>query len=444
VPLHGAVPVGYSAAPGPGAATFSVALAAGFYGLWRLAFATLEPALWWGELLLVLGALTAFAGILYAISQDEVRGFLGFSTVEHTGIALVGLGVAVIGRTTSEPKLAAAGLLAATLHVVAHGLAKTLAFLATDRLEGATGERDMLRLGGLLRPLPRTAAGLGLASLTLAAIPPFGGFVSEWMTFMALLQGFRVDHAFARLLMALAAALLALTAGLGLLGFAKLFGFLFLGRARASLGRLTEPVDFGGGLLALTVVAAGLGAVAPWEIHLLGAGLAGPLGFDPADAAISHPLVLGPVYADFSVLAPTWLAIALPSFALVAAALVRALRPPVRRAPVWVTGSGADMATVQYRPAAYSNPVRVVLQGPYGFTRRLHRRRAGRSGLGATLVLETHVVMAADRFVYQPTAAAFLRASGAIRRLQSGRLSAYLLYMLVVLLIILALIPTLD
>jgi formate hydrogenlyase subunit 3/multisubunit Na+/H+ antiporter MnhD subunit len=411
--------------------------------MWRLVFATLEPALWWGEVLLILGALTAVAGILYAIAEDEIRRFLAFSTVEHAGIAIVGLGVALIGKSTGEPELAAAGLLAATLHVVAHGIAKTLALLAGDRLERATGERDLLRLGGLGQALPRAAVGMGVASLTLAAIPPFAGFVSEWMTFMALLQGFRVEHTFARLLMALAAAALALTAGLGLLAFAKLYGFAFLGRARAALGRILEPADTGAGVIALAILGAVLGAAAPWEIDLLGAGLAGSLGFDPSNAAISHPLVLGPVYASFSVLAPTWLAIALPSFALASAAAVRALRPQVRRAPVWVTGSGADIGAVQYRPAAYSNPIRVVLQGAYGFQRRVRRQAEGRSGLAVTLVVETRVVMAVERYLYRPVTAAFLHASAAVRRLQSGRLSAYLLYMLAVLLIVLTLIPTL-
>jgi hydrogenase-4 component B len=445
VPLQGAVPVSYSAAPGVGAASISVALAAGFYGIWRLVIDTLAPQLWWGELVLVLGALTAFGGILYAVAQDEVRRFLGFSTIEHTGIALIGVGVALIGRSVGAPQLEAAGLLAATMHVVAHGIGKTLAFLATDRIERSTSERDLAPLGGLGQALPRTAAGFGIASLTLAAIPPFGGFVSEWLTFMALLQGFRVDHTFARLLMALAAALLALTAGLGLLAFAKAFGFIFLGQARAALERVREVADTGTGMLALAVIGLGLGAAAPWEIHLIGAGLTATLGFDLSSTAISHPLTLGPVYQDFSVLAPTWLAIALPAYALIAALAIRLiLRPRVRRAPVWVTGSGAEIAQVQYRPAAYSNPMRVVLQGPYRFTRELRPRGGERSPLARSLVLETRVVLTIEQYVYAPLANAFLAVAARVRRFQSGRLGAYLLYMLIVLIVVLALIPTLQ
>ena len=244
LPLQVPLPIAYAAAPGSAAAAISVALTAGFYGLWRLVFETIAPAeLWFGELLLVLGGLGAVVGILYAIAEEDIRRFLGFSTIEHSGIVLIGFGVALIGQATHHRELAAAGLLAATLHVIAHGTAKTLAFLASIASSRASGERELGPLGGLARPLPQTAAGFGLAVATLAALPPFAGFVSEWFTFEALMQGFRLDSTFARLLMALAGALLALTAGLSLLAFAKLFGAIFLGRARSALTVLREPVD---------------------------------------------------------------------------------------------------------------------------------------------------------------------------------------------------------
>jgi formate hydrogenlyase subunit 3/multisubunit Na+/H+ antiporter MnhD subunit len=438
LPLQGALPAGYGAAPRAGAASLSVALCAGFYGLWRFVFDVLGPAAtWWGDLLLGLGAITALAGILYAITQDDVRRFLGFSTVEHTGIALVGLGVALLGQAAGNPLLAAAGLLAATLHVVAHGLAKTLALLAADRLEQATGERGLDRLGGLGARLPGSAAGLGLASLTLAAIPPLGGFVSEWFTFQALLQSFRAPELLSRLLCALAAAALALTAGLGLLAFAKLLGFAFLGASRGVSGRLRDhgPAV---SVLGLGVIVLGLGAVAPWEIHLLGAGLAGVLGFDPSGTTISHPLVLGPVFEEFSVLAPTWLVLVLPLFTGLALLVMRGASPGrARRAPVWVTGSGTELAGVQYRPSSYSNPIRVVLRGLLGYRSRV------RAGADGALVLETQVVLAVDRFLYRPAAGLALALAARVRRTQSGRLGAYLLYMLAVLVVVLVLIPAL-
>jgi formate hydrogenlyase subunit 3/multisubunit Na+/H+ antiporter MnhD subunit len=450
VPLQGGLPAGYGSARRLGAASLSVALCAGFYGLWRFDFQILGPLpTWCGDALLILGALTALTGITYALTQDNLRRFLGYSTVEHAGVVLVGFGVALLGQAAHKPVLAAAGLLAATLHICAHNLSKTLALISIDRVEEATGERTIDPLGGLSSRLPLSALALGLSSLTLAAIPPLGGFVSEWFTFEALLQGFRMPTLLSRLLCALAAAALALTAGLGLLAFAKYYGFIFLGAARRTLHIDGEPSRFPLGMIGLGVVILFLGTVAPWEIHALGSGLQPLLGFNAATTTISHPLVLGPVFANFSVLAPTWLSIVLPAYVLLAGLAVLATRgrkvrrAPTRRAPVWVTGSGAELDAVQYRPSAYSNPMRVILRGPLGYRTRLVAAAATGDATGQ-LTLDTRVVFAVDRFLYTPATTFALWIAERVRALQSGRLSAYLLYMLLALIVALSLVPILS
>jgi hydrogenase-4 component B len=443
LPFQVPLPLGYAATPGAMAAAVSLALNAGFYGLWRLLLDVLGvDALWQGELVLMLGAVGGLVGILYAIGQEDLKRFLGFSSVEHSGIVLLGFGVAIVGRAADEPKLAAAGLLAATLHLVMHALAKTLAFLGAERVDRAVGTDELGPLGGLSRRLPRTAGGFGVAVVTLAALPPFAGFVSEWFTLEALLQAFRLDDTIARLLLALGAALLALTAGLGLLAFAKLFGTVFLGEARSALGRVAEVKGPASGFIALSVVTAALGALAPWEIAWLARGLQGTLGFDLSRTAVTHPLVLGPVYENFSVLAPTWLAIALPAYAVATALLVGLLRSPVRRAPAWTSGASLAPARVQYTPAGYSNPIRVVLRGAYGFSRELEPVGGGPRA-AERYRLETKVVPFFEHYLYLPLAAVALRASEGARRLQSGRLSAYVLYTLIAVLVILALVPAL-
>lgn len=471
LPLQGGLPAGYGAAPRLGAAWLSVALCAGFYGLWRFEFQILGPLpVWCGDALLILGGATALVGIVYALTQDSLRRFLGYSTVEHAGVVLVGLGVALLGQSAHQPILAAAGLLAATLHACAHNLAKTLALVTVDRVERATGRRRLDPLGGLGRLLPFSAVALGVSSLTLAAIPPLGGFVSEWFTFEALLQGFRMPTLLSRLLCALAAATLALTAGLGLLAFAKFYSFIFLGHPRDRLGEVREPTRWPAGLVGLGVILLFLGTIAPWEIRVIGSALRPLVGFGLATTTISHPLVLTPVFTGFSVLAPTWLTITLPAYALLAVLAVKLTRPAalrgrsVRRAPVWVTGSGAELAAVQYRPSAYSNPMRVILRGPLGYRSRLvpagdggGTARAGEGGGavragedggaaragGHAFRLQTSVVLAIDRYVYAPLTALVLRAAALVRRIQSGHLSVYLLYVLITLVVALSLIPIL-
>jgi hydrogenase-4 component B len=445
LPLQGALPLAYRAAPGVAAATMTVATSAGFYGLWRFLFAILgADALWWGEIVLVAGAVGALVGILYAIAQADLRRFLGFSSIEHGGIALIGLGVALVGQASHLPELAAAGLLAGTLHVFVHGVAKTLAFLAAERTEAAVGGDALEPLGGLSSRLPRTTAGFAVAVLTLAALPPLGGFVSEWLTLEALLQAFRIHDTLARLLMALTGALLALTAGLGLLAFAKLLGTVFFGRPRSELGHVREVPGPAVGMLALTGAALGLGVAAPWEIRWLGSGLRDVLGFDLASTTISHPLVLGPVFPGFSVLAPTWLAVSLVAFAALTAVLVRALaRPRVRRAPVWVSGAAGALGARQYTPAAYSNPVRVVLRRAYGYNRSLTPHDEASAAGGRRYTLETRLVPAFEHYLYVPAARAATFVSDRVRLLQSGRLGFYLLYIVVVFIAVLALVPTL-
>jgi hydrogenase-4 component B len=446
IPLQGGLPAGYGSAPRLGAASLSVALCAGFYGLWRFEFEVLGPLpAWCGDALLILAAASALLGITYALTQDSLRRFLGYSTVEHAGVALVGFAVALLGHAAHKPTLAAAGLLAATLHVCAHNLAKTLALVGIDRVEQSTGRRTIDPLGGLFRALPVSAFAVGVSSLTLAAIPPLGGFVSEWFTFQALLQGFRMPTLLSRLFCALAAAALALTAGLGLLAFAKFYAFTFLARTRERLGALREPSRWPLAPLLLGVVILFLGTVAPWEIHAIGSGLSALLGFDAAGAALSHPLVLGPVFKEFSVLAPTWLSVVLPAYALIglAIALSADRRQRVRRAPVWVTGSGAELTRVQYRPSSYSNPMRVILRGPLGYASQLVPS-AATANADTPPRLETRVVLAVDRFVYEPALALALAIAQRVRALQSGRLSSYLLYMLIALVVALSLVPILS
>ncbi len=447
LPLQGGLPAGYGSAPRLGAASLSVALCAGFYGLWRFEFQILGPLpVWCGDALLILGAITALTGIVYALTQDNLRRFLGYSTVEHAGIVLVGLGVALLGHAAHMPTLAAAGLLAATLQVCAHNLAKTLALIGVDRVEQASGERTIDPLGGLSRRLPASALALGVSSLTLAAIPPLGGFVSEWFTFEALLQGFRMPTLLSRLLCALAAAALALTAGLGLLAFAKYYSFIFLGPARGAR-RAARTIP-----LAARHARARRGAPVPRHRRAVGdprarvrpaaAARVRPSEHDDQPSARARPGVQGILGARADMVEHR-------------AARLRAARDPDRaghpraqraeRARAARAGVGHRQRRRARRRAV---PALGVLQPDARDPARPARlsqpsARRGRAGRVPRLQLETRVVFAVDRFLYAPLTTLALRVAERVRALQSGRLSAYLLYMLIALIAALALVPIL-
>ena len=443
LPLQGGLPAGYGAAPRLGAASLSVALCAGFYGLWRFAFQILGPLpVWCGDAMLILGASTALVGIVYALTQDNLRRFLGYSTVEHAGIVLVGLGVALLGQSARQPILAAAGLLAATLHVCAHNLAKTLALITVDRVEQATGRRTIGPLGGLRPAAAARARGLR----RLLADPGGDSAVRRLRQRVVHLRSAPAGFSHADAAVAAPVRLGCRRAGAHgrarSAGVRQVLQGIHLSRPGAKR-RPTTCASRAAGRLAC-----GARCADPVPRHgravgdpRAGVGTAVAAGLQPRARRSATRSSWAPCFRDFSVLAPTWLAIVLPAYALLFAVLVRALlRPPVR-APVWVTGSGAELAAVQYRPSAYSNPMRVILRGPLGY--RTSTAEPGRPS-PSTFRCSRHAWSCRRRSLPLPPAAAgALRVAARVRRLQSGRLSAYLLYMLVALIVALALIPIL-
>ncbi|HUC55767.1 MAG TPA: proton-conducting transporter membrane subunit, partial [Streptosporangiaceae bacterium] len=193
VPLHVWLPEAHPVAPADGSAFLSgLVVNLGAYGIALFAFRLLpaEPA-WTGLITMGAGALTAAIGILYALTEHDIKRFLAFSTIENTGIVITAFGAAMIFGAYGQRDLWAFLLLAGLYHAANHGTYKTLLFLEAGVVEHATGTRDMDRLGGLVHRLPRSAIIAFIGTLGIAALPPFNGFVSEWLIFQGLFQGFR-------------------------------------------------------------------------------------------------------------------------------------------------------------------------------------------------------------------------------------------------------------
>ena len=183
------------------------------------------------------GALTAAIGILYAMRERDIKRFLAYSTIENTGIIVTAFGAAMIFHAYRLPALSAFLLIAGLYHVANHGCYKTLLFLEAGVVEHATGTRDMDRLGGLVHRLPRSAVIAFVGTLGIAALPPLNGFVSEWLIFQGLFQGFRTGSDLFGILIVLAAATLGLTGGLAIYAFVRGFGIPFLGMPQDQAGR---------------------------------------------------------------------------------------------------------------------------------------------------------------------------------------------------------------
>ena len=268
MPLHIWLPGAHAAAPSHVSALMSgVVIKMGIYGLVRVAgFYTGQPA-WWGGSILVLGVVSAIMGVVFALAQHDIKRLLAYHSVENIGIILIGLGCALLGKTFHSPALVVLGLAGALLHVVNHGLFKSLLFLGAGAVIEATGTREIDSYGGLLRTMPRTAFFFLGGAVAICGLPPLNGFVSEWFIYLGLLHSQTDGAVFPLSLTVLAAPALAMTGALAVACFVKVCGVTFLGTARRQFpappseapGSMLLPM----GILLCCCLVIGL---APWTI----------------------------------------------------------------------------------------------------------------------------------------------------------------------------------
>jgi hydrogenase-4 component B len=407
VPFQVWLPRGYAAAPGPARAIMAgVCVNVAFYGMWRtLALIGRAPG-WLTGALLVLGAVSALLGIAHAAVQNRLSRVIAYSSIENTGLIVTGFGVALTGAAVGDRRLVAAGLLAATLQIVAHTVAKSLLFTSSAGIEAATGADDLEELRGRARRTPWSGFGLAVGSLTLAGLPPTVGFVSEWFLLESLMQQFRVPGLGYRLVLALAGAAVARTVGFAGVTFVRLVGLIVLGR-----GTESEPGRSGYG------------------------------------------------WAGFSILSPSWLWVEMPLMLLLIVLFAwavsgrRLLR--VRRVPAWRSATIGVEGADSYTAFGYANPTRRVLAGVLHTRAELREVMMTEDGrddgsgppdrpdpaLGeaaAHLRYASAVIEVVETYLYRPALGFFTAVVTAAKRLQSGRLDAYLLYMLIALIAVIA------
>jgi hydrogenase-4 component B len=453
IPFQVWMPRGYAAAPGPARAVMAgVGVNVGFYGLWRTLAVLGPPPGWLTGLLLVLAGLTAVLGIAHAAVQTGLMRVIAYSSVENTGLILAGFGVALVGAAVRAPQLVAAGLLAATLQVIAHTAAKSLLFTAAAGITGG-GTDDLDRLRGVAKRAPWRGTGLAIGGLTLAGLPPTAGFVSEWFLLEALMQQFRVPGLGFRLVLAVAGAAVALTAGFAGVTFVRLIGLVVLGRpgpGGSGAAGAHGPDSGLGGRCAIVVLGAACligAALTPLEIRAVAAGLSPVVPASVTSGALKSPWVLQPVFAGFSIVSPSWLWITMPVLFLIVALLAWALSGRrlirVRRVPAWRSATAGVTGSSRYTAFGFANPTRRVLAAVL-HTRTAVRPIAPVQPEAAHVGYESDVIEVTEEYVYRPLVRPFAAAARAARRLQSGRLDAYLGYMLIALIAVLAVVTALS
>jgi formate hydrogenlyase subunit 3/multisubunit Na+/H+ antiporter MnhD subunit len=245
VPLHAWLPLAHPAAPSHVSALMSgVMTKIAVYGFIRIVFELSGPPHWWsGLLVLLVGGATAVLGVLYALMQHDLKRLLAYHTVENIGIIFIGLGLALAFGANGLPGAAALALTAALFHVFNHSVFKSLLFFGAGAVLSATGERDMERLGGLIHRMPKTAFAFLAGCIAISALPPLNGFVSEWLTFQAILQSPELPQWALKIMVPAVGAMLALSAALAAACFVKAFGITFLGRPRSDVAREARETD---------------------------------------------------------------------------------------------------------------------------------------------------------------------------------------------------------
>ena len=450
VPLHVWLPKAHPAAPSHASALMSgVMLKVALYGVFRFAFDLLAPAAGplpasWGWTVLLLGTVSAVVGVLLALQQHDLKRLLAFHSVENVGIILIGAGIAMLLAGGRGPGvLATLALAAALLHTLNHAAFKGLLFLGAGSVLARTGLRNMEELGGLARRMPWTAWLFLLGAIAISALPPLNGFVSEWMTFQALLLGGVRLGGSSGLLAGVAASMLALTGGLAAACFAKAFGVTFLGRPRSAHAEHAQesPAPMIAGMVLLAAACAALGLAPGWAMRLLDRPTAELLGGPGASAAVTAhgPLVLAAGDASAGLGATSISVTAAAALFAALAVLAWALRAwprraPRRLAPTWTCGM-APSARFDYTATAFAKPLRLIFAALYRPRREIQKETGPSPYVVRRLGYAGEVVDLAETMLYARVKRWVTASAHEIRTYSTGRIHGYIAFVLATLVV---------
>ena len=435
VPMHVWLPEAHPAAPSPVSALMSgVMLKTAVYGVLRVTFDLLDdPAWWWGLAPMVLGLFTAFYGVVFAAVQTDMKRLLAFSSIENIGLLFAGLGLALVFQAAGMSAPAALALIAVLYHAVNHAFMKSLLFVGTGAVLHATGQRNLGRLGGLIHRMPWVAWPTLIGALAIAGLPPLNGFVSEWLLLQAFLSAHEVPRLFLNMLLPLGTAVVALAAALAGYVMVKFFGVVFLGRPREAA--LADAHDAGWrervGMLWLAAGCVLLGLLPNQAISVL-ALVPAQFGLLEAGASFGSWWLVDPVAGREASYAPlVFLLIVLSCVAATILVVSRVYRRRVRRSAPWDCGFVRLDSRMQDTAEGFGQPIRHIFEPFFGTRRELP------SPADAAPYYRVHIRDRIWTGVYLPAAELVQRLAQAVVQLQQGRISTYLVYSLVTLLLLL-------
>ncbi len=416
IPLHLWLPRAHPIAPSPVSALMSgVMLKTAVYGFVRFGFDFLGSGpVWWGYLVLAAGALSGILGVLYAISEHDLKRLLAYHSVENIGIIYLGLGTSFVFLAKGDRGWAAVALVAALLHTLNHALFKSALFLGAGAISDATHTLDIEELGGLLRRMPVTGLAFLVACCSIVGLPLFNGFVSEWLTFRSFLAGSALADVRAAFILPLMVGALGLIGGLAAACFAKVYGVAFLGRPRSAHAEHARevPATMNTALLLLAAACVAIG-------------LAPMLVLRPLRATVQTfvPAVFPEDAFSIARVIP-WVALGVLLVVVAAAAIRRVTRVT----PTWACGLPGLDSRMQYTSTAFSKPLRRVCARVYRPDRTVEIAPAEGSCFPTAISYRSVRTTSFERMLYRPGVDAIVAAAYRLRRLQTGNIQIYLLY----------------
>ena len=469
LPLQGWLPEAHPAAPSNISALLSaVVVKMAIYGLILSTLVLLgPPPTWWGYVALAAGVATAIYGVLFSLLEHDMKRALAFSTVENLGFIVALIGAALIFRSFGKPMLEALALVAATLHALNHALLKGVLFLGAGSVQLSSGTRDMDQLGGLWRRMRWTGPAFFVGAAGLAGLPPLNGFVGEWLGLQTLLQSHLLTDAAARIVLAASGALMALTLGLAVTTYIRIFGGVFLGVARSrSAGQAAEvPGAMRAGMSLLAAAAVVLGLLPPLGVAAAAAAASRVAGVGGVlDAVLppvfTHPekypllvklgggflsqiipangLVVVPASAEFASIAPTYIFVTFVVVIAIVAALLRlAGVRAARTSPVWAGAIPSYRPSMQYTATAFTNPLRFIFGSVYQSARNIEGDYHQAPFFARSIHYTHRFIEPIETYLYEPLVRGARSISERVSFLQAGSVSLYLLYLFVVFVIVL-------
>jgi hydrogenase-4 component B len=443
LPFYEWFPGAYGAGSGASGALLSgVVLNAAFFGLSRGLLDWLPtqnslgtPGL--GTFLLVVAVLTAILSALYAFQEEDWRSLLSFSSAENASIAVAMLGASLMFRGDGQRELASLAWVVALLHLAGHSLAKGGLFLTADGVFRATGAYSIFHSDLLRRSSWVFGLGALFAAMSLAAMPPQAGFVSEWFVFQTVFQGFHLSTLGGRLAMALAGAGLALTVAVAFATFVKVFGIGLLGRSVRSVKSVSPGSAIAVGVLGVCVITLAVGM--PAWLNALRVAIASEFG-TLAGREMSDGLLLVPLTAKFAFISPTLLVVVMPLLSVIPITLILANRRyEVRRVPVWYGGFDQDPERASTTALTFSNAMRTFYSFIYRPTEEIEREAHGPEYFVHRLRFSHDVAPIFGPYLFGPITRTVYYLAEKLRALQSGHLNFYLALIGGLLVIILAL-----